>query len=489
MNDLFRKIFSPILSLIIIMFGNAFINTSISVQIASNYPDSILPGIIYSGYYLGMMIGAIGMDNCIRKIGYSRAFSMFAAINAVAIMLQGFITSPLMWILFRIFAGLSCAGVFIVVESWLLLFSKSNTKGKMLSIYMISLYGSQVFGQFALNFFDLNSLHPFCATVVLSCVSIIPVSLINTASPSDSDQEFVNIFYILKKTPIGFFGNFTAGLILGAFYAMGPVFAKDLNLSISQISQVMGLTILGGLALQWPFGILSDIFERRKILLLNTFFLTIICVVLSFSQYYSFSTLLLLLVLFGGCSFTLYPLSITYCSDYFSSKAITAVTSACLIIYGIGCIFGPIVSAIVMKQTKPEGLFMYAAVLAGAYTIMGLFRARTVPPPSKSVSEEYVAIPGTSPQVNQLDPRIEENETKEPEKKEAISEEYVAVPNESPQFNQLDPQIEDNLTNETDKKETVSEEYMAIPDVSFQENPLNPQIEENKTKEPEKTEN
>lgn len=422
MNNLLIKILPPILSLTIIMFGNAFINTSISVQVSSKYPDSILPGIIYSGYYLGMMIGAIGMDKCINRIGYIRSFAIFAAINAIAIMLQGFTYLPIFWIFFRIFAGLSCAGIFIVVESWLLLFSESDTKGKMLSIYMTSLYSAQVFGQFALNFFDLGSLYPFCATVILSCASIIPVCLMNAGSPPDSEVEFVNIFYILKKTPIGFFGNLTSGLILGAFYAMGPVFAREINLSMIEISQVMGFTILGGLALQWPFGLLSDIFERRKILLLNTSLLTLICVVLAFSHHFPFWGLLLLLIIFGGCSFTLYPLSITYCSDYFSSKAITAVTSACLIIYGIGCIFGPIISAIVMRQTKPEGLFMYMAVLTGAYTIMGLFKARSTPPPAKSVSEEYVAIPGTSPQVNQLDPRTEDEETPSPEAPETDEE-------------------------------------------------------------------
>ena len=52
---------------------------------------------------------------------------------------------------------------------------------------------------------------------------------------------------------------------------LAPIFARDIGLSVVRISQVMGLTILGGLVLQWPIGHLSDIFNRRKV---------IVCVVL-----------------------------------------------------------------------------------------------------------------------------------------------------------------------------------------------------------------
>ena len=407
MKDLLRNTFAPVFSLLIIMLGTSFFNTFVSVRISTDGWSNSLTGLVYSAYYLGMMLGAIYMEKVINRTGHIRAFSIFASCTATSILLQGFTVSPYAWLFFRLTMGAACAGLFIVIESWLLLLSSASTRGVVLSIYMVCLYTAQSLGQFILNFVPIQSTTPFSLTVVFCTLSIIPVCLMRAAAPPVHESEYINIFYLLKKTPLGFVGNLIAGLILGSFYALGPVYGKEIGLSIWQISLIMSVTIFGGMALQWPIGLFSDLVERRKVIITIAIVLLCISTILFTVQNLPLPALLFLLFFYGGFSFTLYPICITYCCDFFSTSGITAVTCAALIIYGIGCIIGPILSPLVMEATTPSGLFLFTAFLSLILAIYASWRQHILPSQPKDTKEPYQAMPTTSPRAADLDPRAE----------------------------------------------------------------------------------
>lgn len=415
MRDILRNTIAPICSLFIIMLGTSFFNTYMSVRVSTDGWGSTMTGLVYSSYFLGMMVGAVYMERLINRTGHIRAFSIFASATATAITLQGFTTSPPSWLIYRFITGASCAGLFIVIESWLLLLSSANTRGTILSVYMVTLYTAQSLGQFFLNFVPIQSTLAFSVTVVFCTLSIIPVGLMRASAPPIHETQYINIFYLLRKIPLGFLGNLIAGLILGSFYALAPVFARGIGLTIWQISLVMAATICGGMALQWPIGLFSDLVERRKVIITIALVLLVLSLILFLFESMPFAALLITLFLFGGFSFTLYPISITYCCDFFSSAGITAVTCAALIIYGIGCIIGPLISPLVMEVTKPSGLFLFSAVLSLILAIYASWRQHTLPSQSEETKESYRPVPSTTPRASELDPRSEETEEVEEE--------------------------------------------------------------------------
>jgi len=311
MRDLLRNTIAPISSLLIIMLGTSFFNTFVSIRVSEDGWNNFTTGLVYSAYYAGMMTGAVYMERVIRRTGYIRAFSLFASIISTAIILQSFTSSPFTWILFRFFTGLATAGLFIVIESWLLLLSSPNTRGSVLAIYMVTLYSAQSLGQFILNFVEVKEITSFNVTILFCSLSIVPVCLMKANAPSLHQSEYVNIFYILKKTPLGFIGNLAAGLIVGSFYALGPVFAKETGFEMWQITLIMAITIFGGMALQWPIGRFSDLIDRRKVIILVSFVLMSISLTLFFFESLPFYLLLILLFLFGGFSFTILASSIS----------------------------------------------------------------------------------------------------------------------------------------------------------------------------------
>lgn len=405
MRKVIRSITPPLVSLVIVMLGNGFFNTYASLRISLEGYDSWVIGVLNAAYYAGVMLGSIYVEKLIDRIGHIRTFAMFASINSAVILVQSFIIGAFSWTCFRFLVGFCASGFFIVIESWLLLSTGIKTRGKVLSLYMLTLYMAQGFGQFILNAAPMKSMLPFAIVIFLSSLSVLPVCMIKSSGPLMLESSITNIFQILKKAPLGPIGCFTAGLIMSSFYGLGPIYGKDIDLSIFQISQIMGLTILGGLVLQWPIGHLSDIFNRRKVMIGVFFALMLLTFALFHSQHFPYYVLLTLMVLFGGISFTLYPLSITYTCDYFSEKNIVGITCALLIIYGTGCIIGPLISPVFMNLFGPSGLFLFVSIVCAIYIIFAMWRFLHARRPPEEEQSDYLPLPRATSLAFLLDPR------------------------------------------------------------------------------------
>lgn len=391
------------------MVGNSFFTTFISLHIAQDGAPDWLIGLLQSSYYAGILTGSLIMEKLIHRIGHIRSFALFSSLNASVILLQGLTGGIAKYMIYRFLVGMCASGYFIIVESWLLLISSSNNRGRALSLYMFSLYLAQGFGQFILNFTNLASFVPYGLSAIFCSIAIMPLCASPHESPQMHPPQVISLRTLLKKAPIGFFGCIIAGMMISSFYGLGPVYAKENNMNLFQISLTMGLTILGGLTLQWPIGALSDIFDRRKIMNLVCLSLIAVCSVLCFAHHFTFSTFLTLMILFGGIMFTLYPLSISYTADRIPEAPITTIVSVMLIMFGGGCIVGPLLVPLFMELLPHTGFFLFMGVVTLLQLLLSLSSKGTRNIPSE---EHFIPLPQTSLQSANLDPRQDETDTK-----------------------------------------------------------------------------
>ena len=119
--------------------------------------------------------------------------------------------------------------------------------------------------------------------------------------------------------------------------------------------------------------------------------------------------LLTLCILFGGFSFTLYPLSITFTSDHFHSSKMISITSALYAVYGFGSILGPLLSPILMYLIRPSGLFLFDTALLVILILVGFANSKKKRPAiEEDQQSEYIPLPRTTPLAFYLDPRQDE---------------------------------------------------------------------------------
>ena len=195
---------------------------------------------------------------------------------------------------------------------------------------------------------------------------------------------------------------------MSSFYSLGPVFATKVGFSVPQTAQFMAVTLFGGLLLQWPIGLLSDLFNRKSVMIFVSFTCALACIVLAGSTLLPTWAILTACLLFGGFSFTIYPLGITLVCDRIDAKNLVAATGVLLIAYSAGSIAGPLLGSQFMNIFGPGGLYIYCALICMLLSAYASYRTR-IRPDSKEHAE-YVAVPRTTPVANELDPRSSEDD-------------------------------------------------------------------------------
>ena len=122
---------------------------------------------------------------------------------------------------------------------------------------------------------------------------------------------------------------------------------------------------------------------------------------------HSLSRLYLLMFIFGGASFAVYPVSISHTCDVLSHNDIVSATQGLMLAYGIGAVFGPLLASSFMNFFGNSGLFMYFIVVSvglGAYLT---YRVFTHAPSAAEDHQDFVVLPGTTPVASELDPRAD----------------------------------------------------------------------------------
>ncbi len=401
MMPLIRSILAPIFSLALLMLGNGFFITFISLRLQLDGYGATIIGFVHSSYYAGFLVGAIGIESFIRRIKHIRSFAFFASIGTAIIMIQGIFVNPYVWIAARFVAGLCIASLYVVIESWLLIISPISKRGVVLSFYMIALYFSQAASQYIIEIIGYESLLPFLVTGFLCALSVLPVACTTSRAPDYDESSVRNVFKMFRTAPFGFIGCVLSGSILSSIYSFTPNYAIQTGISVPLM---MSITIAGGFLLQWPIGYLSDIFDRRKILIMSSFatLLPVLGIIFATSKTIP---ILALSFFLGGFTFTIYPLSITQVCDRFPAEDITMVTGVLLLAFGVGSVIGPLIAPFFINAIEPYGLYLYIGTVSLVLASIGLYAHFRFPPVPNYEQGDFVPLPRQTPVAYELDPR------------------------------------------------------------------------------------
>lgn len=391
MYSLLLSLTAPILSLGLFVLSSSFFTTFMSVKLNHLGFDETIIGIIHSMFYIGYLLGSAYIEAFIRRIGHIRAFAAFGSLSTSVLMIQGISQHYLTWMITRLFAGFSMSALYIVIESWLLAKSTIEIRGRLLAFYMFSLYFAQSLSQLLMNYVNTRDFSAFFIAAFLASISIIPLSMTKKVSPEIKEPKVKNIFKTFFISPLGSFGCLLAGIMLSCIYSFTPLFALFRNVNIAWI---MFSTIFGGFIFQWPVGKLSDIFDRRKVLIFINIFSTFPCIFLCFIENEVF--ILSASLLLGGCLFTIYPLSINQVCDRIESEDICKVVGLLSLIFGVGAVIGPLLVPSFISLMGYPSMYLFILLANAILLSMGIYSLRVRTPIPLDQQGAHVKIPPRS---------------------------------------------------------------------------------------------
>lgn len=389
-RDLLPMMIAPILGLFIVSLGSGFLSSLTTLQLNISNESFFVIGAISSSYFAGLTIGALFGERVILKIGYIRAYTSFAAILTVTILIQGLFFDPLGWFVLRFFSGLTTLGIYLVVESWLLVAVEPKWRGRLLAIYMIALYGSAMLGQAGLGYINsLGGETPFVIAGLLSCLSIIPVVMIPKISPLIELAEPFNPLKLVKITPTGVLGCFISGVCIAAIYALLPLYLHQIRMEMNVIGYIMACVIFGAMILQYPIGKWSDHQNKQLVLIKITLFSAVICLLIPFIR---FSDVALIIALFflGGCIFSIYPVSISHSADRTGKNNTLKMIQGMLLINSLGSTISPIIISPLMTKMGPNGFFWALTFINLLAVVFFIWRKNERIPPVPVTSFEPI---------------------------------------------------------------------------------------------------
>ena len=374
-------------------------------------------GVFMSGYYVGYFIGSKTTPNLVQKVGHIRVFAAFASLASLSALIAVAYVNPLMWTISRFITGISLVSCYVVSESWLNDRATNKNRGQLLSAYMIVLYFGLAIGMLLLNISEPKAYEPFILVSVLLSLALVPILLIKRPAPKFKKIGTISVKELFEISPLGSVSSFATGMIHAAFFSLISVYATKAGFTLLETSILLFIATISGVVGQGPIGYFSDIYDRRKVIVVTTFagsalaFLSILSSNDPLQNTYYMDEFALKKILFflfvGGYTslcLPLFSLNLAHTNDFVPKEKFVAAGGGLQLIFGIGAISGPIICSVFMGWFGLNGFFVFLIIVHALIGIFGLHRMR-VRKTAENPDSTFTPMPATiTPARLELDP-------------------------------------------------------------------------------------
>lgn len=354
----------------LLMAGNGLSSTLLGTRGGLEGFSPTVVGIVLSGYYVGFVGGSLAAPATIARVGHVRVFAGLASMGSGALLIHLITPDAATWFVMRAISGLCIAGLYVVSETWLNGAATNESRGALLSAYMVVVGGSVFAGQLLYAATDPAGLGPFVLASVLVSLAVVPISLATFEAPSLPEATRLHWGALWQTAPLAPVGAVISGFVISAILSGGVVYASVAGLNKVVTAAFISAALLGGVALQVPLGRWSDRVDRRIVVVAAAAAGALASVGVAAVGPSHRLVVIGLTTVAGGACFSLYSLSLAHLNDYLENHLTVAAGARMVMLQGVGAIAGPVVGSALVGQVGPGALFV---AMAGAYGIVAVF--------------------------------------------------------------------------------------------------------------------
>jgi MFS family permease len=397
MLQVLSGIWALLIGIVFIMLGNGMHFTLIGLRGGIEGFSATELAIVTSGYFMGFLSGARFSPLLIRRVGHVRVFAALGSFMSAGLIAFTLLAEPWAWTLLRVLIGFCMSGIYVAAESWLNNAATNDTRGKVLSAYLIAQTLGIIGAQGLLTLGDAGTAALFIGASILVSISFAPILLSVTPAPTVEVTRPMSLRKLFSSSPLGAVGIFLLGGLYATQSGMGAVFGTQIGMSADSIALFVAVMFAGALVLQYPFGWLSDRMDRRKLILGAAAVGAASCG-LGWMTGGDQWGLMVAAFFAGGVTTPLYALFLAYTNDFLSVEEMPSASGGLVFTFGLGAIAGPLITGWAMQGFGPFAFWLVLAATFGAVALYALYRMTQRPGVPVAETESYLGVlPTTSP--------------------------------------------------------------------------------------------
>lgn len=394
---------------LLMLAGSGLFSTYMGLRLTEEGVGDAWVGGLMAAYYFGLVCGGKFGHKLIASVGHIRSYVACAGLATVIVLLHVLDERLEVWLLLRFVMGAVMMNQYMVIESWLNEQSENHMRGKVFAGYMVAVDLGLVVGQGLLAISPSLDYKPLVLVAICFASCLIPLAVTRRVHPAKLVAAPLEIGFFCKRVPQALGSIFVAGLMVGAFYGLAPVYASRSGLDTAQASLFVAICIIAGFCAQWPLGWLSDRLDRSWLIRGNAILLCLVAIPMWGLFDLPYWLLLANGFVTGMLLFTLYPLAVALGNDHVEQSRRVALSAMLLTTYGVGACIGPLLAGFMMQRFGPGMFYM----LVSLYAVVLIFWVQPKRVTGRHRVDEaplsHVPMPDTvSPMAAALDPRVDE---------------------------------------------------------------------------------
>ncbi len=345
----------------------ALVSPLISLRLEDGGVSTPMIGFIASAYSVGYLGGTQVCRHLILKLGARCTIALLSVLAVMSLVAHAILFDALFWLVLSGFCGFAMAGVYTIAESLLNVLASRGNRGRLYSVYMTASWLTAGASPIAVLAEGSGGIISFIIASTLIAFTTLPVLFSRRAELPVPTHGALSMGHFRAVPPVALAICFGSGVINGGLHGLLPSYAVETGLDNGDLSLLLTVAAIAGIAGQFPIGHLSDRARERLSVAKGIVFLGIL--LCSGMTLFVGSGLLTLVLFFGlltAVMAPIYGIGAALANDRLDGGCTVATTGALLFINGIGGALGPLGAGFAMEAWGPVGLFIFLALASAA---------------------------------------------------------------------------------------------------------------------------
>lgn len=349
-----------------VSFGVGFPLTALTFELWGE-PEWMI-GLAGATPAIAVLLALPQLPRLVARLGPVAAIAAGCVLGGLGfIALYLFQTAPL-WLAIRLAMSAGLALPWLAGETWINTVATERTRGRVIALYAIAFFSGFSVGPILLDALGLRGPGAFLLGAAGTALAGVPILLARRLAPRFVHDTHTGVLDALRLAPVAMLGAFIGGFAEISNLSLIPNVALAAGQDRTTALAVLSALSIGGVALQFPIGWLTDKAPRIHVIVALAAAFIVLSLLLPIALQNATAALAVAFLL-GGVVLGFYTVGLAIVGQTVSAERLAAANATFLVMYQAGAIVGPFASGLAMSVDPVLG---FVATMVGLMAISTL---------------------------------------------------------------------------------------------------------------------